>query len=117
MNEYDRVFACLDDLIEIANRPQPHSLGERAVDPYRFIAFNQVASDEIASSEVFMTSDGDEILWYPIFFFLHQSMGHVFDEAGLAATGRSLEQDRQTAVIRGLEDFDFVANGEIVRYG
>ena len=41
---------------------------------------------------------------------------HVLDEAGLAAAGRPFEHHRQTARVAMLEDRDFVARGQVVRF-
>src|SRR5271163_2034749 len=41
-------------------------------------------------------------------------MRHMLDEAGLAASGGTFEQDRQPRLVGGREDFHFVANRQIV---
>ena len=42
-------------------------------------------------------------------------MRHVLDEAGLAAAGGPLEQDRQARLVGGGEDFHFVADRQVER--
>ena len=42
-------------------------------------------------------------------------MRHVLDEAGLAASGGTLEQQRQSRFVSGGEDFHLVANRQVKR--
>ena len=106
--EHDgRVLAGLDDLVEVADRALPDGSGERTVDPTRVATLEQVAADEIGGREVVVTCDGDE---RPT-----EVVGHRLDEAGLAATGRPLEQHRQTLTGGGLEDLLLVADRYVER--
>jgi hypothetical protein len=42
-------------------------------------------------------------------------MGHVLDETGFAAPGGSFEKDREARVVGGAEDFDFIADRQVIR--
>ena len=87
--------------------PAPRRQRERAVEPHRVAAANQVASREIAGRQIVVAGDGDE---RP-----PETPGHVLDEPGLAAAGRPLEHQRQAARVAGLEDGDFVAGRQVER--
>src|SRR5689334_18039373 len=43
-----------------------------------------------------------------------EPMRHVLDEARLAASGRAFEEHRKARLVSGLEDFDLVADRQIV---
>ena len=45
---------------------------------------------------------------------LPQAPGHMLDKSGLAATGRSLQHDRQALRKRGFEHRDFVADRLVI---
>jgi hypothetical protein len=40
-------------------------------------------------------------------------IGHVFDETGFAATGRTLEQDREPAGVGGAKHLDLIPHRQI----
>src|SRR5258706_15947106 len=95
VNDNGCVFACFDDFIEIADAAATHGVRERSVDPHRFVVGDQIAADEIGGSEIVMTRYGDERAL--------QAPCHVFDEACLAASGRTFEQYGDLARVGGLE--------------
>jgi hypothetical protein len=41
---------------------------------------------------------------------------HVFDKTCLAAAGRTFENHRQSCRVSSFEEFDFAADGQVVRF-
>ncbi len=103
VDDDDRVFAGLDDLVEIADRTVANSGRQRAVVPDCFFALEQKAADEIGRGEVLVTGDGDERTI--------EAMRHVFDKARLAAPGRAFEHRRQLRRKRRFEKLDLLSDG------
>jgi hypothetical protein len=101
MDDHQCVLSRLDDFVEVADGARPGGRCERTVHPDRLTAANEITSGEIAGREIVVAGDGDERAAEPV--------GHVRDEAGLAAAGRSLEHDREPALVAGEERRDFVA--------
>ena len=89
-------------LVEIADRALAHRPGQRAVDPHRLAAPQQIPTDQVGGGEVVVAGHGDQ---RPA-----QIMGHRLDEAGLAASGRPLEHQGQTLPIGGFENGFLVAD-------
>jgi len=54
-----------------------------------------------------MTGDGDQRTF--------QSPGHVFDKAGLAASGRAFQNYGQVRGMRGGKQIDFMIDGQVIR--
>ena len=75
----------------------------------RLVAHEQVAAHQVAGGQVLVTGDGDQ--------GQSQAVGHVLQEAGLAAAGGALEHDRHLERVRLLEQLDLVAGGAVVRLG
>src|SRR6202451_3473856 len=113
MDQYRRVLARLDNLVDITNRRASHRLRQRAVNPHRFVGLDQEASDQVAAGQIFVTGNRDKFIG--AVGERRQLMRHVLDEAGLAASGRPLEQQRQSRFVGGGEDFHFVANRQVER--
>src|SRR4051812_4917868 len=105
MNDDDSVLSRLNNLVEIADRTETCSGRERSIDPMCFVAMNEIASREVARREVVVTGDGDE---RPL-----ELPRHVFDEACLAATRRSLEHHGEAALVTFREDVDLVAARQV----
>ena len=100
------VLAGLHHLIEVADAALAHRAGQRAVGPDGVAALQQVAAGEVGGGQVVVAGDGVERPAEP--------GRHMGDEAGLAAAGRALEQQRQ-AVAKGLlEQRAFVAGRGVV---
>ena len=86
--EDDRdVLPRLDHLVEVADPALADRSGERPVEPDRLAALEQIAAGEVGGGEVVVAGDGVQPAPEP--------GRHVGDEAGLAAAGRPLEQERQ----------------------
>ena len=113
MDQHGRVLARLDHFVEIANRAAPHRLRQRTVNPHRLVGLDQEAADQVAAGEILVTGDRDQFVG--AVGERRQLMRHVLDEAGLAASGRSLEQHRQARFVSGGEDFHLVANRQVER--
>jgi len=101
MQHHGDVLARLDHFIEIANSAAPHGAGQRPVGPDRFIVLDEIAAGKVGRRQIVMTGDGVEREAH--------FRRHMGDEAGLAAACRSLEQDREAAPERRLEQFAFIA--------
>ena len=101
----DRVLARLDDLVEIADRAAAHGAGQGPVLPDRLVAVEQEAPDEVAGGKVIVARDRHQRALQP--------PRHVFDEAGLAATGRPLEHDGEPARVALLEDSDLILRRKV----
>jgi hypothetical protein len=69
----------------------------------------------VAAGQVLVAGDGDQVADDAVIRRAAQAVGHVLDETRLAAAGRPLEQDRQPALVRRLEDADLVADRQEVR--
>src|SRR5205085_5825493 len=95
MQHDGRVLAGLDDLVEVADGALPDSTRQRPVDPLGVSALDEESSDEVSGGQVVMAGNRDE---RPL-----QVKGHRFDEAGLPATRRSLQEDGQSLAERGLK--------------
>jgi len=127
VDEDGRVLARLDDLVEITDRADLRRARQRAVHPARRVALQQVAADEVGCGEVFVAGDGHER--HAGFFAVLRAVGgtthhrhraaelvgHVLDEAGLAAAGRALEEHRYLLRVGGLEERYFVVQRLVVR--
>ena len=74
VDEDGGVLARLDDLVQVADGAGLDGAGQRAVDPARGLALEQVAADEVAGGEVLVAGDGDD--------------GQGLVEAAVAAPGR-----------------------------
>ena len=83
-----------------------HAQGQRAIDPHRVLAFEEIAPDQIRCREVFATGHGDQRPAEP--------KGHVLDEARFPATSRPLEHDRHAALGGGGEQPHFPSNVGVV---
>ena len=105
MQHDGHVLACLDYLVEIADRAVAHRPGERSIDPDRLVALQQVAADEIRRRQVVVTGDGVKGPAEP--------RRHMRDEAALAAAGRPLQQQRQRVGMGGGEDLALVAARQV----
>ena len=106
MQDNRRVLTGLDDLVQVADGTLAYGARQRAVDPRRVAALQEEAPDQVGRRQVVVTGHGDQ---RPL-----EVMGHGLDEAGLAAAGRPLEQDRQALAVRGLEHPLFVADRQVV---
>ena len=107
MDDDHRILSRFDDLVEVADGPEPGGERERAVEPHRVVAVNEIAAGEIARRQIVVTGDCHERPAEP--------PGHVFDEARLAAAGRSLQHHGQAAGVTRLEDGDFAAHRQVER--
>src|SRR5208282_4857730 len=81
--------------------------------PHRLVGLNQEAPDQVAAGEVLMARDGDELIGTVL--ERRQPMRHMLNEAGLAASGRAFEQDREPRLVCGLEDFNLIRDWQVVR--
>ena len=98
-------MAGLHHLVQIADRTGLDRSGKRSVGPHDVTAGHHESADEIRTGEVVVAADGDH---RP-----SQQHTHVFDEAGLAAPGRTGEHHGHALVERQLEQLNFVAVGKI----
>ena len=106
--QHDRgVLTGFDHLVEVADRPLPHRMGQRPVHPDRFITLQQVSTDQVSGGEVVMAGHGDQRA--------AEIVSHRLDEAGLAAPGGPLQHQRQTLAIGRLEHGLLVAHRLVVR--
>ena len=96
------VLSRFHHLVEIADGTLAHGPGQRAVDPHRLAAPQQIPADQVRGREVVVAGHGDQ---RPA-----QVVGHRLDEAGLAAAGRTLEHQGQTLPVGRLEDGFLVAD-------
>ena len=95
------VLPGLDHLVEIADPALAHRPGERAVEPDGLAALEQVAAGQVGRGQVVMAGDRVQP---------PAELGrHVGDEAGLAAAGRALEQQRQPLPPGHLEQLAFAS--------
>ncbi len=101
------ILARLNHLVEVTDPAFAHRTGQRAVDPDSLAALEQIPSDKIRGRQVVMTGHSIERL--------AQTGGHMLNKAGLAASGRPLEQKGQTVVIGHLEQFAFTTRRLIKR--
>ncbi len=107
MDDDRGVFARFHHFVEVADAAVAHRAGQRPVDPHRFAALDQVATNQIGGGQIVMTGNRH-----------HRALqvpGHVFDEARLAAAGRALEQQRQLVAVGRREHLDLVADDFVVR--
>ena len=86
MQDGQRVVACLDDLVEIADGAGLYGPGERAVGPHHVAAGHHESADEIRAGQIVVAADGHD---RP-----SQQDAHVLDEPGLAASCRAGEHHR-----------------------
>ena len=78
MDNHRGVFACLHDLIEIADTSRPDGSSEGAIDPYSLSSGHQVAAYQVGCGSVVVTGNGDKgTLESPV---------HVFHETSLSTT-------------------------------
>src|ERR1700687_1297506 len=101
MDEHGGVFACFHYFVEITNRAAPDRLRQRTVNPHRLVGLDQEASDQVATGEILMACDGDQLVGSV--GQRGELMRHMLDEAGLAASGWSLEQNREARFVSGGE--------------
>src|SRR5439155_23907126 len=107
-----------DDLVEVADGARLDRLRERPVHPHRLVALDEVAADQVAAGEVLVTGDGDQVaVRAAVVGRAAELARHVLDEAGLAAAGGALQQDRQAALVGGAEEGDLVPDGEVEGIG
>ena len=112
VDEDGSVLARFDDLVEIADCAAANGLGQGPVDPDGFVGLYKVSADEVAAGEVLVAGDGNQFVG--AVFERGELMGHVLDETGFAASGGSFEKDREAGVVGGAEDFDFIADRQVV---
>ena len=129
VDEDGGVLARLDDLVEVADGAGLHRAGQGAVDPAGGVALQEVAADEVGGGEVLVAGYGDEgragLLGAGAVAVsvAHDAdgaaelVGHVLDEAGLAAAGRALEQDGDLLGVGRLEELDLVLYGLVEGLG
>ena len=104
MQDGQRIVAGLDHLVEIADRAGLDRPGERSVGPHDVAAGDHEPADEIGAGQIVVAADRDD---RP-----SQQQAHVLDQAGLPATRRAGEHDRQALAVGVLEQLHFVAVGE-----
>jgi hypothetical protein len=107
VNDDGRVFAGLDDFVQIDDGPVLGTQRQRAIHPHRLLALEEIPSDEIGRGEIFMAGDRDQ---RPT-----QTVRHVLDKSGLAASRRSLQHDRHPGLRGDGEEPDFAVHLGIVR--
>src|SRR5436309_2840759 len=73
----------------------------------RLAALEQKPTHEIGGRQVVVTGDSDQP---PV-----EVMSHCLDEASLATSGRTFEDNGQTLPVGSLEDVFFIADRHIVR--
>ena len=119
VDQHRRVLARLDDLVEVADRPVAHRPRQRAVHPHRVVALQQVPAHQVRSGQVLVARDRHQRLFdagsRPGLVAPVEAVHHVFQEPGLAATGRPLEQHRQPCPVGGQEQLDLVADRQVER--
>ena len=101
------VLARLHDLVEIADAAVTDGVGQRSVGPHRLAALEQIAAREVGGGEVVVAGDRLQRQAEP--------RRHMGDEAGLAATGRALQQHGKAQAIRVLEQRAFAALRRVER--
>ena len=99
------VLARLDHLVEVADAAFAHRAGQRAIDPDGVAALEQVAAGEVGRGQVVVAGDGVQRQPEP--------RRHVGHEAGLAAAGRALQQQRQPVAVGVLEQRALVAGRHV----
>ena len=105
VQHHGHVLPGLDHLVQIADRALAHGPGQRAVDPDRLAALQQIAADQVGGRKVVVAGDRIERPAQP--------RRHMGDEAGLAAAGRALQQQGQVGGMGGGEDLALVALGQV----
>ena len=103
------VLPRLHHLVEVADAALAHGAGQRAVEPDRLAALEQVAAGEVGRGQVVVAGDRVQPAAQP--------RRHVGDEAGLAAAGRPLEQERQPLAPGRLEQLAFAALRQVEGQG
>src|SRR5690606_19883277 len=95
------VLSCFNYLIKIADATFPDRPGQRPILPVGAIGTDQVATHQIRSGEIIMTSDGIDRT--------PQLLGHVTHETGFTASCRAFDQYWKTVVGRRTEQLYFIA--------
>src|SRR5581483_10468463 len=111
MDDDDRVLACFDDFVEIADAAAAHGARERTVEPFGAGRRQQIATDEVRRGEILVTGDRDE--WHATtatYIPLRQAPGHVLEESRLAAARGPFEQHRHALAPRRFEQGDLVTH-------
>jgi len=102
---------------------------EGAVHPARLLALQQEAADEVGGGEVLVAGDGDHgqtggrepLALGAVLALAHHGewpaelVGHVLDEARLAAAGGALEQHRDFLLESGAEELLLITDLLVVR--
>ena len=116
VDHHSCVLAGFNHFVEIADRAAANRAGQRAVAPDGGVIREQIAADQIGGGQVLMAGDRDQRHFEGAprrVGLAKQPPGHVFDEAGLAAARRALEQHRQTRLVGGLEDLNLIAQRQV----
>lgn len=107
MQHDGRVLSRLDHLVEIADGALPHGPRQWSVHPLGLATTQQKPPDEVGRRQIVMAGDGDQRAF--------EVVRHRLDESRLAATGRSLEHDRQPPPKGGFEHVLLVADRHVER--
>ena len=107
MQHHRGVLARLHHFIEVANAAFAHRSGQRPVAPDGGAAVQQMPPHQIGGRQIVVASDRVQRQLQP--------RRHVGDEAGLAATGRSLDQQRQAVAPSRFEHGALITGRLVVR--
>ena len=108
VNEHRRVLAGFHDLVQITDRPRLHGPAQGAVHPSRFLPLQKITPHQVSRSQVLVARHRDQR-------DAAESVGHMLNEAGLAAAGWAFQEDRQVIGVGDLKNLHLPAHGEIER--
>ena len=101
------VLTRLHHLIQIADRSLADCLGQRAIDPHRVAALQQIAPCEVCGRQIVVTRHRVKRA--------AEALRHVRHVPGLAAAGRPLQKQRHPVAIRILEELTLGAGFAVIR--
>ena len=101
MQHHGGVLAGFHHLVEVADGAAAHGPGEWAVVPDGVAIADQVPADQVGGRQIVVAAHRHQRPAQPC--------RHVFDEAGLAAAGGALDQQRQALVEGVLEERDLAS--------
>ena len=131
VNQHGGILARFHHFVQIQDGPGFDGPGHRPVNPAGAFGIQQIAADQVAGGQILMAGDrnqGNADFALPQFLSrpaaarrphhrhgAAQLPGHILHKAGLAAAGRAFQQHRNVLVIGGGKEFQFVADGPVVR--
>jgi hypothetical protein len=106
MNHDGGIFTRFDHFVQVADCAAAHRPSEWSVHPDGVVARQKIASDKIGGGKILMARDGHQRQFQSAARARCLSIdppSHVFDEARLAAAGRSFQQHGQARFVGRFE--------------